>query len=72
MSRPAPIRKPYIKQVRATRPSMKMTNNPGPFVNLPWYKFTFEKELITVGDNQDVPVNKLTTLSMPVSPKPIP
>ncbi len=56
MSRPAPIRKPYIRQVRATRPSVKMTNNPGPFVNLPWYKFTFEKELITQGDNQDVPV----------------
>ena len=57
MSRPAPIRKPYIRQVRATRPSQKMTNNPGPFVNLPWYKFTFEKELVTQGDNQDVPVN---------------
>lgn len=57
MMKTAPVRKPYIKQVRATRPSMKMTNNPGPFVNLPWYKFTYEKEVQTGGDNQNVTVS---------------
>lgn len=50
------IRKPYIRQVRATRPSTRMTSNPGPFVTLPWYKFTYELEQQTTGDNQQVRV----------------
>ena len=36
--------KPFIKQARATRPSVRMSSNPGPFVTLPWYKFTYELE----------------------------
>jgi len=41
-----PGRKPYIRQPRATLPSMRMSNNPSPFVKLPWYKFTYENDLI--------------------------
>ncbi len=57
MKRTGPVRKPYIRQVRATRPSMRMSNNPGPFVNLPWFKFTYEQETQVGSDNATVRVN---------------
>merc|ERR1712157_431177 len=56
MKRSAPSRKPYIRQVRATRPSIRMSNNPGPFVTLPWYKFTYELERQVTADNQAIRV----------------
>lgn len=54
-SMPPAKRKPFIRQVRATRFTSRTPNNPSPFVKLPWYKYTYEREYVQ-DENVNIPV----------------